>query len=132
MRGYRIDATAKNDKGQYVHCWVVTNIDMMRVAVFTSHKALQQGELSCAESGHLYHTDVCFFTGELPTDGNIKAVLQQVKDTFLDEDKLAYFHWLRGVRDGRNNPPSQPKDLQTLSDRLAQVYTVNKRERYNE
>lgn len=133
MRGYKIDATSKNDKGAYVHCWVVTNIDLMRVAVFTSHKALQEATISCAEKSHLYHVDVCFFVGELPTDGNIQSALRQVKETFLDEDKLAYFNWLKGVRDGRLcNPPSQPKDKQTLSDRLAQVYNLDKRERYNE
>lgn len=132
MIKYRIDATTKNANGLYVHCWVVTNIDEMRVAVFTSHKAYQNATLSCAEKGHLYHVDVCFFEGELPNDGNIQSALLQVKNSFLDEDKLAYFHYLKGVRDGRLNPPSQPNAVQTLSARLAQVYTVNKRDRYNE
>jgi hypothetical protein len=131
MIKYRIDATTKNANGLYQHCWVVTNIDLMRVAVFTSHKALQQATLSCAEASHLYHVDVCFFEGELPNDGNIQSALLQVKNTFLDEEKLAYFNWLRGVRDGRLNPPSQTNAVTNLRDRLTQVYNLDKRERYD-
>lgn len=132
MLKYRVDATTKDASGYYRHCWVVTNIDLMRVAVFTSHKALQNATISCAEASQLYHVDVVFFEGDLPNDGNIQNALLQVKNTFLDEDKLAYFNWLKGVRDGRLNPPSQTNAVTNLKDRLAQVYTLDKRERLND
>jgi hypothetical protein len=129
---YNVTTSTRNINGTYSACWVVTNIDEMRVAVFTTHEGLRHATIACGERGHLYNVDVIAFTGDLPNDGNIRQVLEDVKKTFLTDDKLSYFYWLKGVRDGRLNPPSQPNAVQTLSQRLAQIYTVGKRERYED
>lgn len=132
MSNRKWSSTTQTGNGLYWGCWVVTNIDTMRVAVFTNHHALQNATIKCAMEGHLYHVDVVIFDGELPSPANIHHAIKQVKDTHLTHDKLEYFNWLKGVRDGRLYERQTINPTATLADRLAQVYTTDKRERYGE
>jgi len=104
----------------------------MRVAVFTSHTGLQSATIDCARRGHLYHVEIVVFDGELPSPSNIRHATNEVKKTHLTDDKLAYYLWLKGVRDGRKFEQQIVKPTVTLAERLAEIYTSDKRERYDD
>jgi len=132
MSSRKAHASTQSPNGRYWGCWVITDIDTMRVAVFTSHDGLQNATIDCARRGHLYHVEIVVFDGELPSPSNIRDATNAIKKTHLTEDKLAYFTWLKGVRDGRKFEQQTVKPTVTLSERLAEVYTVDKRGRYDE
>lgn len=132
MSNRKAHTSTQSPNGRFWGCWVVTNIDTMRVAVFTSHDGLQSATIDCARKGHLYHVEIIIFEGELPSPSNIKHATEQVKNSYLTEDKLAYFNWLKGVRDGRKFEQTARNPTMTLAERLEQTHTANKRERYDE
>lgn len=124
--------TTQNPDSSYWGCWVVTDIDEMRCAVFTTHNALQNATIRCAELGHLYDVQMVIFKGELPTPSNLQGAIKQVRDEYLTQEKMDYYNWLRGVRDGKlAEYQNRVNPVMTLRERLAQVYTVDKRERYD-
>jgi hypothetical protein len=124
-------ASTQNRDGSYWGAWVVTDIDEMRCAVFTTRTGLQNATIRCAELGHLYDLEVIVFSGELPTPSNLQSAIKQLRDEYLTDEKVNYFNYLKGVRDGRLAEINNHRNpTMTLKERLAQVYTVDRRERY--
>jgi len=127
----RATENTMNEHGQYWGCWVVANLNTGKLAVLTTRSALQKATMSCSANGDLYHVEAILFEGILPTSANIHLVISDVKNTYLTDDKMGYFQWLKATTQAHLYEPKRDISKVSLAERLHEILSAEK-ERSNE
>lgn len=118
--------------GEYWGCWVVCNLNSGKVAVSTTRTALQKATMSCSMAGDLYHVEAILFDGDLPTARTIHLAIIHIQRTYLNDDKISYFNWLKATAHEHLYEPKRDPTRVSLAERLAEILELEKKEGQND